>query len=331
MLGVVSSRSGKQIRNRSGVRWKCKTRLCQNKPPSDDKNVDEDAAIELWGSEMFHWSLEQTTAGCSWDYCASKKAHSGEKSNKCTYCASKNRKAGYQTFSSCTDRSLAQSHQIRRRKKILHHKPTSTSLERKNAILSNRRLVCFESLLKFWATKHLMVFFLACMEFVSKLLFRASFVPHGARGAVGEIHARIQSSKLLNVQIVTTANLHWSQKLELSFSAQVAELFAPLCLSWWSRSFFWLCPLLFHSLALSHCCPIFYPTHCPQFNQPFPHLWPQASKSKRKTSKLKIWNEKQVLWFLVILKGTLQNLEAERLQQQLHLPIIIANNNCNCQ
>ena len=82
-------------------------------------------------------SLITWATRCSWDVSpysgASKNRHSGEKSNKCTYsAASKNRKAGNQTFSSPKDRPPAQSHQIRgRRRKILHHKATTSCLGEK--------------------------------------------------------------------------------------------------------------------------------------------------------------------------------------------------------
>ena len=108
-------------------------------------------------------SLITWATRCSWDVSpysgASKNRHSGEKSNKCTYsAASKNRKASYQTFSSPTDRPLAQSHHIKG-KFYITRQPQVAS--RKNAILSNMRLVCSESLLNFCTTTPFWVLFVS--------------------------------------------------------------------------------------------------------------------------------------------------------------------------
>ena len=149
--------------NESAVRWKCKTRHCQNKPPSNE-NVDEDAAdawlkkktlrknIETLGPRVFDLRIEKASQvklrkvdffdqlirwaqlKCVHLLCIK------EKSNQCSCCAaSKNRKAGHQTFSSPADRPLAQSRQIRRRK----GKFCITRQPQDAWKFSNMRLVCF--------------------------------------------------------------------------------------------------------------------------------------------------------------------------------------------
>ena len=226
-----------------------------------------------------------------------------------------------------TDWSLAQSHQIWRRKE---NSTSQGNLKFPGEKMQSCQIwdwFALRAFLKFWGTILLVSF---CMHGMSvKIIIRSTLCPSLGKGCCGENHsfqARTwvdqgslpKSENLLDWKFWTRTFLVctwvvplplWKRNIKCKDSFQFNHLqgfraqrkfkntncndsqFAfeskartflfcsgcwALCLSWWSRSFFWLCPLLFHSLPLSHCCPILYPTHCPQFNQPFPDLWTHA-------------------------------------------------------
>ena len=227
--------------------------------------------------KIFRYFIDQFSATrCKWYVSpysgASKNRLSGEKANKCTYsAASKNRKASYQTFSSPTDRPLAQSHQIKG-KFYITRQPQVASRK-----MQSCQIWDWFALRASWTfvPQHLLSAFCEqgiCVEIIIQSNRRSSSLDIWCCREIilSRQDKNISSSTRqfsLNCWFETSSFevIHLKSKarafLFFSFRAETCLPSLPLLMK----------PLLFLTLpsTIVPLLSIFYPTHCPQFNQLF--------------------------------------------------------------